>query len=539
MSPFDANVPHALKDTRLVVVETHVRAASVQKRFVLMLLLAILFMSSLLRAHTGSMRAIWFDESFFWRLSRFPTSEVVARTAADNYPALYPLLLKMWCAVFGSTEEALRSLSVLCGVATVWGVYLFCVEALRHADDDARTTRNSGTALLAAALVALSVFQIRWSWDVKMMTLGAMLSVFSSWALFRALRLRSRHAWLVYAALALAFLHTHYYALFSVFAQWAFAAIIFAREAGWSARRALRDASCRRWSLAMVVVAAGCAPWAPAFVWQHQRERAEAMRRPVTSQRVMKTPYSLFVEPEPEDADTTDDTALVVFLICEFLLLASLARPTRAAWYVFLAATVPLALGVLVSLLDTRIFEVRYLAFAQPFWLIAAAMSASLVPWTAARWTLGAALIGCSVFTHARFLERTEFDERPGARGAAEYIEARRRPGEAVLVCGQVYYYPLMYYTHCAPDLWLFDDGKNVRRHYWGSAVILPGDLLSRDRLEALACPRVWTVDCERASWGPLRVPRSSRWKERSQKTFRGAWGFEGNYVVTEYENQP
>lgn len=519
MSRFAAELSSTGASTRLGAVESASDEPRLRKARPLLtrgvLLCGLLLVSLLLRGHTTLLRSIWFDESFFWRLSRFPTREVVARTAADNYPALFPLLLKAWCAVFGSSEVALRSLSGVCGVATVLGVYVFCFEALRGAHEQARLKRNSGAALLAAALVAVSVFQIRWSWDVKMMTLGAMLSVFSSWAMFRAMRLRSLRYWLVYAALALAFLHTHYYALFSVFAQCAFVAFIFSHEAGWSARHALREASCRRWLLSLAFVAAGFAPWLPAFMWQHGRERAEAMRRPVTLQRVIKTPYSLFVEPEPEDADTTDDIAMIVFLICEFLLVASLARPTQAAFYVFFAATTPLALGAVVSLVDTNIFEVRYLAFAQPFWLVAAAIGVSLAPWATARWALGAALIGCSFFTHARFLHRTEFDRRPGARGAAHYIEARRRPGEAVVVCGQVYYYPLRYHMPSTQDIWLFDDGKNVRRHYWGSSIILPSDLLSRAKIEALACPRVWVVECEHASWGPLRVPRVSRWKTR------------------------
>lgn len=491
----------------------------------------------LARIHWSRQPSLWFDESFFWKLSRFPFFEVLSRTAADNYPALYPLLLKVWCEVFGYSAAAMRSLSAVCGVATVFGAYLFCLAALRANGREAPAPRQRSTALLAAALVALSVFQIRWSWDVKMMTLGAMLSVLSSWALLRAMRLERMRAWLVYAALALAFLHTHYYALFSVFAQIAFAAITYLRSAHWCCSRAFRRASFRALLLATVLMVMGFSPWLPTFLRQHQRERAVALRRPVTLQRVMKMPFSLFVEPEPEDANTDDETAGVLFLLSEALLLAALARPTRGSVYVVLAATAPLACGVAVSLADTNVFEARYLAFAQPFWLVAAAMAVSYVPARAPRYALAATLIGCSLFAHWRFCRAADFDQRPGARAAARYIEQHRAPGDAVVVCSQTNYYPLLYHSGGARGIWLFDDEKNVRRHSWGSAIILPSELLSRADLDSLASPRVWIVDSERASWGPLRVPRASHWRMRAQRRFRGTWGFEGEYVVTEFDN--
>ena len=39
------------------------------------------------------------DESFSWRLTRYPVSDLVRRTGADVHPPFYYLLLKPWVAV--------------------------------------------------------------------------------------------------------------------------------------------------------------------------------------------------------------------------------------------------------------------------------------------------------------------------------------------------------------------------------------------------------------------------------------------------------
>ncbi|HVA47291.1 MAG TPA: hypothetical protein VNH11_13060 [Pirellulales bacterium] len=239
----------------------------------------------------------------------------------------------------------------------------------------------------------------------------------------------------------------------------------------------------------------------------------------------------------PGDANTSDQTASVVFLLSEGVLLTMLVRPTMGACCTLLGATAPLALGVAVSLLDTSIFEVRYLAFAQPFWLIAAAIAVCRVPRRALRTTLAAMLIGSLLFAHIRFWREAEFGQRPGAKGVAEFLDRTRDAGEPVVVCSQVCYYPILYHSSNTSDLWLFDDEHNVRRHSWGSAIIQPSELLSAGALNELRSPRVWLVELD-GGFGPLNVPRGAGWRLKSERRFRGIWSFEGEYVVKEYENR-
>ena len=100
-------------------------------------------------------------------MSRFPLAELIERTAADVHPPLYYLLLKAWTLVFGDSPAAMRSLSALFSVLTILAVYQTVRQANPQATVYARP-RLTGAALFIAALVAFSVFQIRYGWEARM-----------------------------------------------------------------------------------------------------------------------------------------------------------------------------------------------------------------------------------------------------------------------------------------------------------------------------------------------------------------------------------
>ena len=192
-------------------------------------LLLILALGVGLRWHHLLDRSIWFDEAFTWRMIEYPFGDMLRRTTLDNTPPLYYVLLLGWSECFGDSPLALRSLSVVMGGVAIIAMFLFVREATTWAGrpDVEQSAKGRGTesALLAALLVAISAFQIRWSWDARPYALGAALVLLSSWALFRALRTREHagHWWCGYAFLAVMFAYTHYFALFSLVVQAGFA----------------------------------------------------------------------------------------------------------------------------------------------------------------------------------------------------------------------------------------------------------------------------------------------------------------------------
>jgi len=155
-------------------------------------------------------QSLWLDEA---------TSAIVARdmsfgqiltqfSPGDFHPPLYYLLLKAWVDMFGSSELAVRSLSLLAGVATVFVVYLI-----------GKKVANRKVGLLGAALLATSGLHIYYSQEARMYSLAAFFVALSFLFFVKTLRqsrvgdLSAQAGWVGFGAgLALAGL-THYLTL--------------------------------------------------------------------------------------------------------------------------------------------------------------------------------------------------------------------------------------------------------------------------------------------------------------------------------------
>jgi uncharacterized membrane protein len=75
-------------------------------------------------------QSFWRDESFSDLMASRNIVELLRLTAADFNPPLYYLVLKLWMTVFGHHEIALRSLSLIFAVFTLYISYEFIVEVL-------------------------------------------------------------------------------------------------------------------------------------------------------------------------------------------------------------------------------------------------------------------------------------------------------------------------------------------------------------------------------------------------------------------------
>ena len=105
--------------------------------------------------------------------------------AIREHPPFYYLLLSPWMRISGTTEFAIRFLSVIVGVTTVAALYRL-----------SRAVGGPAFALLAAGLLGLSPFHIRISRDARMyglLALWSLLSIFAFIALLHDGRRSRRH----------------------------------------------------------------------------------------------------------------------------------------------------------------------------------------------------------------------------------------------------------------------------------------------------------------------------------------------------------
>ncbi|PIZ64741.1 hypothetical protein COY14_04075 [Candidatus Roizmanbacteria bacterium CG_4_10_14_0_2_um_filter_36_9] len=66
---------------------------------------------------------LWRDEAFSVVMSGQSVGNIIQSTAADFNPPLYYLILHYWMLIFGSSEIAIRSLSLLFYTLTIFVIF--------------------------------------------------------------------------------------------------------------------------------------------------------------------------------------------------------------------------------------------------------------------------------------------------------------------------------------------------------------------------------------------------------------------------------
>ncbi len=499
------------------------------------MLAVIIFLGLVLRIHQLTDRSLWFDEAFSWRLIQFPFLEMLQRVGLDNHPPLYFILLKVWAAIFSDSALALRSLSILFGGLTIFGTYLFALEAfgkdlLPAGTNDGLQPHGRGIGLLAAGLVALSAFHIRYSQELRMYTMAATLAVFSSWALFRALQPPSRLGrWLLYGLFALLLAYTHYYGLFTLAAQAVFIAALILVRARWSLPQVIRDPGLRHALFTAAIASVLWLPWLPAFLRQRSQVQATFWSHPTTRWDIALLCYNMFTvrcdyytPPYQRQLLAADASILILWLLRR--------KAGAAECYVLGSIVLPLICCLTVS----APIALRYFIMAHVFLLVGLSVVIWRVPFRLERSIVIAVILAFFAGLYIDYWHDLDVAHRPGARGAAAFLEQQRRPEEPVIICLPAFYFPLLYYTPHRASCYLYSDGRPMP-HFYGTAAMIPEDLITDEQMHGLGSHRVWIVNIAGGLFGAYSVPVPPQWKVKSHHSFTEV-GWLGDIIVMEYE---
>lgn len=218
-------------------------------------IVAVLLLALFVRLYRLDAQSLWADEGNSAALAGRPFATIARHAALDIHPPLYYFCLRVWTQVFGNSELALRSLSVVCGLVLVGIVFLL-----------GKRLYGQAGGLVAAFFAALSPFQVYYSQEARMYMMAACLAGVAAYAVWRLIEAEHResgscHAWfgpaLLYVAAVAAGLYTHYF--FPV-AWLAWNAVYLVQ---WGERRGWRDGWARlgRWLALQLAALAVYLPW--------------------------------------------------------------------------------------------------------------------------------------------------------------------------------------------------------------------------------------------------------------------------------------
>ncbi|RMF03659.1 MAG: hypothetical protein D6768_05365 [Chloroflexi bacterium] len=404
-------------------------------------MLLILLAGFALRMVNLGRQSLWYDETVSAFLARLPVTELVAHTARDIHPPGYYLLLHFWAAASGTSETALAWFSLLFGMLLIPLTFLL-----------AKTLFNQNVARWSALLVAVSPYNIWYSQEVRMYTLGAACGVAATWFALRALTVSSpadRKFWAGYVLFAVMGLYALYYFSFLLL-------VINALFLIYTLQPTVNRPKLAELIAANLVTALLYLPWLP-IAWR------QATNPPVPPWRTPPALWNVALESWSalswgQSVNPVDAWPLLLPAILLFGLgLFALAAKSRKKTIFLLAYTFgPLLLIYLLSFV-TPLYHVRYVfTYAPAFYIVLGGGLAWLA--TRRRWVAVAAAalwLAASGYSLLQYFTAPQY--RPDDfRGAVQFIDNHWQPGDALLANAG--------YTYTAGDVYTNIPGLAIRR---------------------------------------------------------------------------
>lgn len=425
----------------------------------------ILWFGFALRLVRLGANSLWYDETVSLLLARADLAELIRHTAGDIHPPLYYLLLHCWIRLAGWSEFSAAFLSLWFGALLIALVY--------------RVTRGwlgaRGIACVAALLVAVSPYNLWYSQEVRMYTVGASLGLLSVYFLRRMLTrakifTRDFFAYIIFTTLGF---YTLYYFVFLMVFQWGWVAYRVSRSAGGLPRAKYRLPFAFLLSqLALVLL---YLPWLVIAFRQALDPPVPPWREFTPLPRVLLETFSALLWGQSVDPITFAPLTLLALIPIGVWLWRATQSATdnrKAAldnavspWFLFAYTLIPLGTLYLFSLWKP-LYHARYIfTYAPAFYILAASAwvftASSFMKWFRARRdNLAIALAALAVLLGLGFAALTGYSlynfwfnpqyAEDDLRGAVNYIAERWRPGDVILV-NAGYAYPALEYYFPAP----------------------------------------------------------------------------------------
>lgn len=199
---------------------------------------------------------LWFDEAFSAYIVRFNLFDIAKYTSLDVHPPLYYWFLKLWSLFFGNSELALRSMSVIFGLASLLLAYLLI-----------KTMFGKLPAYFGVFLLSISPMFIRYSDEARMYTMVTAIVLGATYFLIMAVKTNSKKNWTAYGVLVALGMWTHYFSAIVWLSHWFWRYLVTRKDV--KSRADFRKSYLsNNWIRAHVVAVSIFALWMPFMIIQ-------------------------------------------------------------------------------------------------------------------------------------------------------------------------------------------------------------------------------------------------------------------------------
>lgn len=436
-------------------------------------LAAILALALGLRLYLLDRESLWLDETFSLDLARGSWSYLFDKAIEDFHPPLYFILLKIWTFAAGTSGWAARLFSAVASTAAVGVTY-----AAGRAFVDRRT------GLVAAALVAVSAFQVEFAQEARMYALLACVGGLSTLAFLRLTDTTSdlvaggrrsplaTPAFWAYTVTTTLLVYTQAVGAFVVLAQALVAIVMRVRQPTW-------QRGFERWFVANLVVGLAFMPWFPVFARQFSDVQRGFWIGPPAAMDLPGT-FAVFAGSAPL-AWAIGGLAVMGLAFRDRTSDGERSAPARrlllAAWLI-----VPIGGQFVASLVSAPIFLPKYtIAASLPFAILAAAGLTRLP-----RWGTVAAVAGIVVTAASVLSTYYQSARKDDWRGVIQDLERTARPGDRVLSYPYFLQYPWdIYATRRDLDVRFFP--RHAADTTWPTLSVMFQNLTG-------SAPRLWFI---------------------------------------------
>jgi mannosyltransferase len=376
-------------------------------------------------------KSFWRDEAISWYRAQVDWSGFTSRTIrVEGVMSLYYFLLHFWTEL-GTNDAWIRSFSAIVGALSVPIMYLL-----------GKDLRGPATGALAAGLLALNSFFVRYAQEARSYALATFLVILATFMLVRYVIHRRRAYLIGYVIASTVAIFAHVFAIWVIGAH--VVSLLLLKERGLTRRQ-------------MVLATAGGAVIAlPLLIWQALPKIMDPEVHGLSWMRPIDPYQVLYAFRSFTGAQIRWILYFALLVFSCWLAIATFikqrgsfetwSRTMPLLWFV-----IPFGGTILFSLF-APIFAERYLIVCVPGLVLSVAIAiASMKP----KWLMGVAIV---VVVATACIDLRYWYVQPSYQGwesAANYVMSNMEPGDGVIAQGQATIVPFYFYGR---DRWTEKD---------------------------------------------------------------------------------